>query len=78
MSASARPHIVVFKTPHRISKVSQRLMLQERLLTEQIHRLARERQEVRSLIRRALDGGAKCEAGMRSAVIVTRHVLLVR
>lgn len=75
-----RGKLVVLSKPHARShtpQITQKLLLQEEILGREIRELARERKKIRERIREALDHGAKCEQGFRSAAIVTRHVLKV-
>ncbi len=73
--------LVVLSKPHahsRTPQITQRLLLQEEILGRQIRELANERKKIRERIRELLDLGAKCEPGLRSAAMVTRHTLKVR
>jgi hypothetical protein len=53
-------------------------MLHDCILAKEIRLLQQERKKVRAQIRHALERGAKCERGFRSAAIITRHILQVR
>jgi len=69
---------VVKHSPKQAQRITQRLLLQERDLAEQIRQLKRARAKLREQIRTALERGAKCQAGVLSAEIASRHVLHVR
>jgi hypothetical protein len=82
MATHANPgKLVVLSKSHahsRTPQITQKLLLQDEILGRQIRELASERKKIRDRIREALGHGAKCEPGLRSAAIITRHVLKVR
>lgn len=71
-------NLVALRKRHLHSQVTQKLLLEERMLAIQIRQLTKQRQEIRNRIRRSLDQGAKCERGFRTAQVETRFVLTIR